>query len=535
MDAVRQKADIVQVVSKYLKVQRSGNDYRALCPFHDDHSPSMHISPSRQIFKCFVCGAGGNVFTFVQRYENVSFPEAVQEVASIVGVPLSVHGDEQRQIDPHKETLYKILKETIRYSMFQINTPEAKAEKEYLDGRGLDSEVRKTFEIGYNPPGSHLYEFLKAKGYKEEDMAACNVVRPGSFGMSDVFAGRITFPIHDAYGNPIGFSARTIDKNNPSKYINTNDTELFHKSDLVYNAYRAKAAARKQGKLYICEGVTDVIAMARAGVENAVCTLGTSCTDHQIGLMKNLCPTLVFCYDGDDAGQAATWRAAHMALAAGADVHVIRNTTKLDPDEIIRQRGAEALQDLLKQEIVWPEFMLAYLSRSVNFANYLEKKEYAAKAQKEIAALSDPVDREHFAKVLEDQTGFTIQVNADKDASNRSLPERHEAYASARTPDGTVQAEEQILAMMLASRQAAQHYTEAGGFLMDPLHSEVANLIVDAYRSWNEVTPARLIDAARLQEQKDLISGLAESWAYQEPYDPKKMEGALRQIKAADS
>ena len=210
--------------------------------------------------------------------------------------------------------------------------------------------------------------------------------------------------------------------------------------------------------------------------------------------MKNLCPTLVFCYDGDDAGQAATWRAAHMALAAGADVHVIRNTTKLDPDEIIRQRGAEALQDLLKQEIVWPEFMLAYLSRSVNFANYLEKKEYAAKAQKEIAALSDPVDREHFAKVLEDQTGFTIQVNADKDASNRSLPERHEAYASARTPDGTVQAEEQILAMMLASRQAAQHYTEAGGFLMDPLHSEVANLIVDAYRSWNEVTPARLID-----------------------------------------
>ena len=130
VDAVRQKADIVQVVSKYLKVQRSGNDYRALCPFHDDHSPSMHISPSRQIFKCFVCGAGGNVFTFVQRYENVSFPEAVQEVASIVGVPLSVHGDEQRQIDPHKETLYKILKETIRYSMFQINTPEAKAEKE---------------------------------------------------------------------------------------------------------------------------------------------------------------------------------------------------------------------------------------------------------------------------------------------------------------------------------------------------------------------------------------------------------------------
>lgn len=533
VDAVRQKADIVQVVSKFLKVQRSGNDYRALCPFHDDHSPSLHISPSRQIYKCFVCGAGGNVFTFVQRYEHVSFPEAVQEVASIVGVPLSVHPGEERQIDPHKENLYKILKETIRYTMFQINTSQAQAEKEYLDARGLDSEVRKTFEIGYNPPGSQLYEFLKAKGYQEEDMAACNVVRPGSYGMSDVFSGRITFPIHDANGNPIGFSARTIDQTNPSKYINTNDTELFHKSDLVYNAHRAKAAARKQGKLYICEGVTDVIALARAGVENAVCTLGTSCTEHQIGIMKNLCVTLVFCYDGDDAGQSATWRAAHMALAAGAEVHVIRNTTKLDPDEIIRQQGSQALKDLLKQEIVWPEFMLAYLSRRVNFANYLEKKEYAAKAQKEIAALSDPVDQEHFAKLLEDQTGFTIQISNQQRDSRRLLSQHSAVQKNERTPDGTVQAEEQILAMMLASRQAAQHYTEVGGFLIDPLHSEVANLIVDAYRSSGEVSPAKLIDAARLQEQKDLISGLAESWSYQEPYDAKKLEGALRQIKAS--
>jgi DNA primase catalytic core len=167
-------------------------------------------------------------------------------------------------------------------------------------------------------------------------MVAVNVARTGSQGVGDVYSNRITFPIHDAHGHPIGFSARTMDPNNPSKYVNTTDTVLFHKSDIVYNAHRARMAARREGKIYVCEGVTDVIAFARAGIENAVCTLGTACTKSQIRLLKSLAPRIVFCYDGDNAGQNATMKAGRLARSEGCDVSVVDNRTGLDPDELLK-------------------------------------------------------------------------------------------------------------------------------------------------------------------------------------------------------
>ena len=165
INTVRQRADIVQVIGKYLQVQKQGKDYVSLCPFHDDHSPSMHISPDKQIYKCFVCGEGGNVFTFVQNYEHISFPEAVERVASIIGIPLSVKAAAEKPKDPRREKLYKILTETIHYTMYQLDASVGQHEKKYLQERGLDEEVCRRFEIGYNPPDDQLYRFLKAKGY----------------------------------------------------------------------------------------------------------------------------------------------------------------------------------------------------------------------------------------------------------------------------------------------------------------------------------------------------------------------------------
>ena len=527
IDAVRKKADIVQVIGKYLQVTRKGKGYVALCPFHDDHSPSMTISPDRQTYKCFVCGAGGSVFTFVQNYENISFPEAVEQVADLVGYPLSVHVNApKKQEDPHLEVLHRILNETIRWTMYQMNTAQAEAEKAYLEKRGLDEAVREKFSIGYNPPGDALHAFLQAKGFEDSDMSACNVIRTSASGVHDVFSGRITFPIHDAEGNPIGFSARTIDPENPSKYINTTDTELFHKSDLVYNAHRARIAARREGKIYVCEGVTDVIAFARAGMDNAVCTLGTSCTEHQIGILKNLAAKIVFCYDGDDPGQAATWRAARMARAQGCVVSVIDNKTGLDPDEIIRQRGKEALQQLAKSEITWMEFVLNYLAKHTNFDSYQEKKDFVRKAQSEIDQLEDEFDRRHFTEELSRLSGFQL----DYTPRNRTAAYAPEQNIAAKAPDGTREAEEQILAMMLASRSASARFEEKLGYLTDPDRNAVAMMIVDAYRSHDQIEPASLIDEADSQEQKNLITKIADSWAYSAEYDDSILDGAIRKV-----
>lgn len=530
IDAVRNQADIVNVISHYLQVHKKGKDYVCLCPFHDDHSPSMSISPDRQIYKCFVCGNAGNVFTFVQNYEKVSFPEAVGKVAEMIGFHLSVQPDAYaRPKDPHKEALYSVLNETINYTMYQVDTPAAARYKEYLEKRGLDAETRKTFQIGYNPIGNSLSEFLKAKGYEEKDLVSANVSRINDSGIHDVFEDRITFPIHDEQGNPIGFSARSINPENPSKYINTNDTDIFTKGYIVYNYHRARYTARKEGKIYVCEGVTDVIAFQRAGLDNAVCTLGTSCTNHQIQLLKNIAPKIVFCYDGDHAGQAATWRAAKMALEAGGNIAVVLNKTGKDPDEIIRDDGKDALKKLASQEISWMEFVLHYLSESTNMDSFLGKKEMVTKAMAEIKTLKDPMDRRYFTDELSRMTGFHLEY-VDEPTPAEVQPIVQTGRLS-NVPDGSKMAQEQILCMMMNSPAAVKHFEDKLGYLIDKDEQVLAMMIVDAMHSKGGIKAAELIDQTDVQSMKELIVHLVSGPYGNAEYDEDIMAGAIRKIK----
>jgi len=529
INAVRNQADIVNVVSHYLQIHKKGKDYVCLCPFHDDHSPSMSISPDRQIYKCFVCGNGGNVFTFVQNYEKVSFPEAVGKVADMIGFHLSVQPDTlEKPKDPHKETLYAVLNETINYTMYQVDTSAASRYKAYLESRGLDSQTRKTFQIGYNPMGSSLSEFLKAKGYEEHDLVSANVSRVNESGIHDVFEDRITFPIHDEHGNPIGFSARSINPENPSKYINTNDTDIFTKGNIVYNYHRARYMARKEGKVYVCEGVTDVIAFQRAGIENAVCTLGTSCTMHQIQLLKSIASKIVFCYDGDHAGQAATWRAAKMALQAECNISIILNQTGKDPDEIIHDGGTGALTKLVSQEISWMEFVLHYLSESTNMESFLEKKEMVNKAMEEIKTLNDSIDRKYFVDELSKLTGFHLEYMEESTPAKAMISTSTKKLSN--VPDGSKEAQEQILCLMMNSPAAVKRFEDKLGYLIDKDDQVLAMMIVDAIHSRGETNPSELVDQTDSQSIKNLITNLASGPYYQNKYDPQVMDGAIRKI-----
>ncbi len=528
--AVREHADIVDVISHYIQVHHKGKSYVALCPFHDDHSPSMSISPDRQIYKCFVCGNGGNVFTFVQNYEKISFPEAVGRVAEITGYHLSVQPQAQKTVkDPHKEALHKVLEESVNFTAYQLDSQAAVKEKEYLGKRGLDASVREVFQIGYNPPGDSLSLFLKAKGYSEKDIVGANVGRITESGLHDVFSDRITFPIHDIDGNPIGFSARTIDPENKAKYINTNDTDVFIKGDIVYNYHRAKLEARRNGKVYVCEGVTDVIAFYRAGLKNAVCTLGTSCTASQIRLLKKIAAKVVFCYDGDHAGQAATWRAAKMAKEAGCDIAIVLNKTGKDPDEIIRDNGSDALKEMVSHEISWMEFVLQFLQQETNMDSYLAKKEMVQKAMAEINALPDEMDRRYFTDQLSRMTGFQLNYEALKPRETVTpLPEIRKLT---KVPDGTEKAQEQILSMMMASSKAVQVFEDKLGYLIGDDDQTLAMMIVDAQHTYGKADASSLIDQTDSQSIKDLISRLVTSPAFTIPYEESRMTGAIRRIK----
>ena len=526
INEIRSKADIVDIIGRYVPLEKKGKEYRGRCPFHNDHNPSMNVSRDLQIYKCFSCGAGGNVFTFVQNYEKVSFIEAVGKVASISGIPFSLdYQSLEKPEDPRISRLHKVLEETIRFTTYQLEGRDCLIQREYLEKRGLDSEVRKHFEIGYNPDQDKLYRFLHAKGYTDSDMTGCNVARLANDGMHDVFYDRITFPIHDVKGKPIGFSARTLDPQNPSKYINTNETEIFKKGNIVYNYHRARLAARRSAKVYVCEGVTDVIAFYKAGIENAVCTLGTACTENQLKLIKEMTLKIVFCYDGDDPGQAATWKAAKLARQMGCEVGIVVNKTKKDPDEIIREGGKEALQEMIQNEVSWMEFVIAYLSKDTNMNNYSEKRELVDKVRKEIDTLQDDIEKKYFTDRLSELTGFHLDYEPQ-----RLMPAETVRIAKNHVPKGSRKAEEQILKMMLNHSSAIRIFEEKLGFLNVPVNQTLAMMIVDNMHSYGVIQPMRLIDETDDQELKNLITGLL-AQTKEEDFDEKAFNGAIRKVR----
>lgn len=529
--AVRNRADIAEVIGHYLPLVKKGRSVTCVCPFHDDHNPSLSISQEKQIYKCFVCGAGGNVFTFVQNYENISFPEAVARVAELTGTPLSFDPAALKTpADPRKAALYKVLQETIRYTHYQLSAQAGIPVRKYLQERGIDEAVIEKFEIGWNGSGDELLRFLKAKGYSEQDMVAGNVVRLSESGLHDVFASRITFPIHDSLGNPIGFTARSMDPQAVSKYINTTETPIYVKGRTLFNYHRAKPAARRENRILLCEGVTDVLAMDRAGIENAVATLGTACTREQLRLLRQCSTHLTFCYDGDQAGRNATYKAGQLALEAGFEVGVVVNATGLDPDEIVRQQGPQQLQQMCRKEQTWMEFVLDYLSSRYDLENYSEKKEFARLAAEQIRKLSDDFDRQNFARQLQQMTGFELDLSAAAPVSPRSsAAQKAGGMRLKRTRDGKTNAEHLILALMLTSHDAVTMFKEKLGFLLSEENQQLAMMILDYSRTHPQLQIADFIDTIQDESLKQKTLELSE-WECPQ-FTPEVMEGAILRIR----
>ena len=528
LEDIREKANIVDIISRYIQVQHIGSSYKAICPFHDDHHPSLTINPTKKIFRCYACNTGGSVFDFVNYYEKLdSFPKSVEKVADLIGYEMKVKPSTyyEKKVDPHIKKLREINEEAIKYTMYELKSSGGIKQKEYLTNRGIGEEEINYFKIGYNPYNNSLYQFLKGKGYNEEDLIEDNIVREGDNGIRDAFSGRIMFPIHDYYGNPIGFSARAIDNNSTAKYLNTAETTLFKKSEIVYNAHNAKNSARKEGKIYVCEGVTDVIAFYRAGIENAVCTLGKNSTKQQIRILKHLAPTIVICYDGDRAGQEGTWELAKMAMEENAEIRIINNNTGLDLDEIINKYGKDKLLEILKNEIVWPEYVINSLKDRYNLNNYVEKKEMAKIALEEINKLNDPYDKEYFTNQLSDLTGINFQ-----NKQTESKPKNKEKYVSdAVFKKGIDDIEQSILGMMMNSEEAINIFESKLGYLLNTDYKMIAILIVDYYRKNKSINSLDFMDSIGEENLKNLVVEIIESKGDKQ-FDEKKLDEYINKV-----
>ena len=363
-DRVKQQADIVRVVGEYVQLKKAGQNFRGLCPFHSEKTPSFNVHPTRQIYHCFGCGKGGDVFSFVMEMEKCEFPDAVRLVAEKSGIAVpraKERSPQERKQNQQRSAFVEMHREAQTFFVQQLEgTAEGKAARAYLEDRGLDKSAIDRFGIGYAPSGGDaLFRILKQK-YAEKLLGDSGLVSRSEQGdrMFDRFRRRITFPIANESGKIVAFGARALGEDQP-KYLNSPETPIYSKSNVLYHLDRAKEALRRSDFAVLVEGYMDAIAVARAGISNVVASCGTSLAEPQIKLLGRFTKRVIVNYDPDTAGQAATERSISLLLEQDFEVKVLALPGKADPDKFIREQGAEAYIKVLKESPPYVDYLIA--------------------------------------------------------------------------------------------------------------------------------------------------------------------------------
>lgn len=401
IEEVRTRNDIVEVISGYVRLQKKGSNYFGLCPFHNEKSPSFSVSPGKQMYYCFGCGAGGNVITFLMEYENQTFPEAVRTLAQRAGIALSEADDskEARQADSRRAKLLEINKEAAKYFYYQLRTERGSVGMEYLRKRELSDETMNHFGLGYaNKYSNDLIQYLKSKGYSEDlirDAGLCNVDE--KHGMYDKFWNRVMFPIQDINHRVIGFGGRVMGDGKP-KYLNSPETEIFDKSRNLYGLNFARTS--RKGNVILCEGYMDVIAMHQAGFTQAVASLGTAFTSGQASLLRRYANEILLSYDSDGAGVNAALRAIGILKEAGMTGRVINLEPYKDPDEFIKALGGEEFQKRLDHAENSFFFELRQLQKNYDLSDPEQKTAFHREIARKLCTFSEEVERENYIEAV---------------------------------------------------------------------------------------------------------------------------------------
>lgn len=391
---IRQKNDIVDIISEKIPLVARGKNYFGVCPFHDDTNPSMSVSREKQIYTCFSCHATGNVFNFLMDYEHKEFREVLKELADRVGIPLA--GYHETKKTTKYDAWYDIYNLALKYYQNNLMSGMGKDARNYLENRSIDEEIIKKFELGWSLDDNNLTNLLMKKGYTIDLLNQVGL----STGNNDLYRNRLMFPLHDLNGRVIGFSGRIITNSKQNKYLNTKETELFKKGKLLYHYHIAKEAVRISKNVIIMEGFMDIIRASIYGFDNTIATMGTALTKDHIGNIKRLSPNIILCFDGDEAGQKATMAAGNLFGEAGIEVKVIELPIEDDPDSFLLSRGKEAFTSLINSAIFFKDYKIKRLKNKVNFASSEEKADYIHKVLEETKEIDDPIRIEIILKDL---------------------------------------------------------------------------------------------------------------------------------------
>ena len=541
IEEVRQKNDIVDVVSQYVKLTRKGSSYFGLCPFHNEKTPSFSVTPGKQMYYCFGCGAGGNVFNFIMEYENYTFGEALKHLADRAGVelPKIEYSREVREKAQERAELLEINKQAAQYFYYQLRTEKGAQGYQYLTGRGLSEETMRKFGLGYSDKfGGGLYQFLKSKGYGDDRLRESGLFNVDErHGMYDKFWNRVIFPIMDVNNRVIGFGGRVMGDGKP-KYLNSPETKIFDKSRNLYGLNVARTTRRKY--LLLCEGYMDVISMHQAGFTNAVASLGTALTSGHASLLKRYTQEVLLLYDSDEAGVRAALRAIPILREAGVNSRVVNLRPYKDPDEFIKNLGAEAFEERLEQASDSFMFRVSIAESEFPMEEPQGQNRFFERCAEMLLELKDELERnlyiEAIVKKYRGQYGISVEdlrkrVNTlalkGTPAERRIQPKKSQEGAPKKKKDSASDQAQKLMLTWIVTYpkifdKVAQYLTPED--FVVPLYREVAQMLF-SQREEGEVNPARLLNSFTDSEEQREVASLFNATIHLET--PKEQDQAF--------
>lgn len=508
VEEVRTRNDIVDVISGYVKLQKKGSNYFGLCPFHNEKSPSFSVSPQKQMYYCFGCGAGGNVITFVMEYENYTFPEALKVLADRAGVKLPEveYSKEERARADKRSTLLDINKLAANYFYYQLQQPQGKLGYDYFKNRGLTDDTIRRFGLGFaNKTSSDLYQYLKSKGYKDDILKDTGLITMEERGTYDKFWNRVIFPILDVNNRVIGFGGRVMGDGTP-KYLNSPETMVFDKSRNLYGLNYARTSREKY--ILACEGYMDVIALHQAGFTNAVASLGTAFTAQHAALLKRYTDTVILTYDSDGAGVKAALRAIPILKEVGISTKVLNMRPYKDPDDFIKNMGAEAFQERIEQSQNSFLYEIDVLKREYQLEDPEQKTKFYNAVARKLLEFPEALERDNYIhavaqaqfipyedlKRLVNRLGSQIGSGPVK-PRNEDYKEQREARKK-KEKDGGIRRSQRLLLTWLIERP--ELFDKIEGIVgaedfKEPLYHQVAEMVFEGKKQGN-LNPAGILN-----------------------------------------
>lgn len=540
VEEIRMKNDIVDVISGYVRLQRRGSNHMGLCPFHNEKSPSFSVSQSKQMYYCFGCGTGGNVFTFLMKYENATFQEAVQTLAERAGVnlPEVTYSEEMKQKESRRTKLLAVNKEAAKYFYYLLRKQEGAQGLQYLRGRQLSEETIKKFGLGYASKYSDdLSRYLKHKGYPDEllqEAGLCTISE--KYGIQDKFWNRVMFPIQDSNHRVIGFGGRVMGDGTP-KYLNSPETPVFDKSRNLYGLNFARTS--RADNMILCEGYMDVIALHQAGFGQAVASLGTAFTQGQAGLIHRYTEQVLLSYDSDGAGVKAALRAIGILREASLVGKVIHLEPYKDPDELIKNLGADEFRKRMAQAENSFFFELRILEREYDLSDPDGRTRFQMEAARKLCVFSEAVERENYIEAVAEKyrIGYEdlrrlVGSHAAKEGLAKEVIRPRSGIQKKNTPGENAEKAQRLLLTWLGEEpglyKAVRNYITPQDFTTE-LCSQVARWLFEALEA-GRFEPAAVISQFEDEEQQREVAALFHARLAAPAEDKKEREKAFHDI-----